>query len=99
MRDWTEAIRRRLASAKLDPVSEAEVVEELAQHLDDRYQELRGNGIPEEECFRRALAELDERDLLAKGVGLTRRSPTPTFGIPANKRGYMPGLVHDFKIA
>ena len=101
MRDWTEAIRRRLASAKLDPVSEAEVVEELAQHLDDRYQELRENGISDEECFHRALAELDQHDLLAKGVSLARRSPapTPTFGIPAYKRGYMPGLVHDFKIA
>jgi hypothetical protein len=38
--DWKDAIRERLASAKLDPVSEADVVEELAQHLDDRYQEL-----------------------------------------------------------
>jgi hypothetical protein len=35
--DWKKAIPERLAPAKLDPMSKAEVVEELAAHLDDRY--------------------------------------------------------------
>jgi predicted permease len=101
MPDWKEPIRERLASAKLDPVSEAEVVEELAQHLEDCYRELRANGILEEECHRRALAELDDRDLLARGVSLAHRPrpSRPTLGIPANKQRYMSGLAHDLKIA
>ena len=101
MPDWKEVIRERLAAAKLDPASDSEVVEELAQHLEDRYQELRANRIPAEECHYRLLAELDDHDLLARGARLAHRPPTPTpaLGIPADKRGYMHGLVHDLRIA
>jgi putative ABC transport system permease protein len=100
MRDWKEAILERLAAAKLDPVSEAEVVEELAQHLGDRYQELRAEGIPEEECHRRLLDELDDGDL-AKRVRLASRAPVPTaaLGFPSAKSGYVYGLVQDLKMA
>jgi len=38
MPDWKKAIRERLAPAKLNPMLGAEVVEELAANLDDRYQ-------------------------------------------------------------
>jgi putative ABC transport system permease protein len=38
--DWQGEIRHRLAGLKLAPVREAEIVEELSQHLDDRYEEL-----------------------------------------------------------
>ena len=41
MPDWRHAIERRLAPLRLAPTREAEVVEELAQHLDDRYEEMR----------------------------------------------------------
>jgi putative ABC transport system permease protein len=101
MPDWKEAIREHLAPAKLDPVSEAEVMEELAQHLEDRYQKLQAEGIADEECRRRALAELDDRDLLAKGVRFARRPPvaTRTLGIPADRKGYVQGVRHDLKIA
>ena len=40
MPDWKEAIRQRLAAAELDSASEIEVVEELTQHLEERYREL-----------------------------------------------------------
>ncbi len=101
MPDWKEAIREHLAPAKLDPMSEAEVVEELAQHLEDRYQELQAKDIADEECRRRALAELDDRDLLTRGVRYARRPPAPTrtLGVPAYRRGYTQGLRHDLKIA
>jgi putative ABC transport system permease protein len=101
MPDWKEAIRKRLAPAKLDPASETEVVEELAQHLEDRFQELRANGIPDEECHRHVLAELDDSDLLAKEARLARRPsiPTPVVGFPADRGGSMYGLMHDLKVA
>ena len=44
MPDWKQEIRQRLASLKLDPTREAEIVEELNQHLKDRYTELRAGG-------------------------------------------------------
>jgi hypothetical protein len=37
---WKEEIRQRLASLNLAPTREAEIVEELAQHIEDRYEEL-----------------------------------------------------------
>ena len=40
MRDWREDVRARLASLRLSPTREAEIVDELSQHLDDRYREL-----------------------------------------------------------
>ncbi len=57
--EWAAEIRARLGRLELPPVREAEIVEELAQHLGDRYAELRAAGEPPEEARRAALAELD----------------------------------------
>jgi putative ABC transport system permease protein len=68
MPDWKEEITRRLASLKLAPAREAEIVEEVAQHLEDRYKELVSGGTTEEGARRMALEELSDEDLLAKGL-------------------------------
>jgi putative ABC transport system permease protein len=44
MPEWTEHLRLRLAFLRLNPAREAEIVEELSQHLDQRYDELRRGG-------------------------------------------------------
>ena len=36
MPDWREEVRRRLRGLSIAPANEAEIVEELAQHLDAR---------------------------------------------------------------
>ena len=41
MPEWTEPLRRRLAQLHLAPPREAEIIEELSQHLEDRFRELR----------------------------------------------------------
>jgi predicted permease len=66
MIDWKPEIRQRLASSKLEPTREAEIVEELSQHLDDRYADLRAEGATEEEARRAALVELSDSKLLAR---------------------------------
>jgi predicted permease len=68
MPDWKEEIARRLASLKLAPAREAEIVEEVTQHLEDRYQELVAGGATEEEARRLALEELSDEELLARGL-------------------------------
>ncbi|MGH9396267.1 MAG: ADOP family duplicated permease [Terriglobia bacterium] len=68
MPDWREEITRRLSSLKLAPVREAEITEELAQHMDDRYDELVSCGAAEDEARRTALEELSDQSLLAKGL-------------------------------
>src|SRR5215510_3525997 len=64
--EWKDEVRRRLAGLKLEPTREAEIVEELAQHLEDRYSELLAGGATDEQATRVALAELSERTVLQR---------------------------------
>jgi predicted permease len=66
MVDWKEEIRHRLAGLNIEPSRDAEIVDELAQHLEDRYSELLGGDATPEEATRAALAELSESELLAQ---------------------------------
>ena len=68
MPDWKKEIRRRLARLKLAPARESEIVEELAQHLDDRYQELLADGASDDAAERLTLAELSENELFARAT-------------------------------
>ena len=77
MPDWRHAIERRLAPLRLAPTREAEVVEELAQHLDDRYEEMRAAGVPDDEARRHALAELDDADLVRELTGIAPPAAEP----------------------
>jgi putative ABC transport system permease protein len=62
--NWKQEIRRRLTELKLEPTRESEIVEELAQHLDDRYAELRAGGATAPEACAAALDELAEHEKL-----------------------------------
>ena len=64
MPDWKKAIRSQLTDAELEPTREAEIVEELAQDLEDRYTALRSSGATEEEAYWAVLDELGDRKLL-----------------------------------
>lgn len=66
MIDWKQEIRHRLAGLKLEPVREIEIVEELSQHLEDRYCELLSSGSTEEGAHGAVLAELSQIDLLTR---------------------------------
>ncbi|HLN00487.1 MAG TPA: ABC transporter permease [Bryobacteraceae bacterium] len=101
MPDWREPIRERLAQLNLSGAREGEVVEELAQHLEDRYQELRTLGASEEEARRLALAELQNDKTLEEQL---RKARLPVHREPAalgsTGRIRMFGtLQHDLRIA
>jgi putative ABC transport system permease protein len=68
MPDWKEEIRRRLSRLSLAPAHEAEIIEELAQHLDDCYEQSLAGGATKEEAYRAALLQLTGSDLLAQGL-------------------------------
>jgi predicted permease len=59
MPDWKSHIRSRLASLRLSPAREAEIAEELAQHLEDRCRELVARGETPEEAAHTARTEFD----------------------------------------
>jgi predicted permease len=71
--EWKQEIRRRLAGLRLEPARENEIVEELAQHLDDRYTESLAGGATPEEAARAALAELSGRGSLEQELRRVER--------------------------
>jgi putative ABC transport system permease protein len=68
MPEWKPEILRRLAPLRLSPGREAEIAEEIEQHLDDRYQELLAAGYSADSASRVALDELKGEDLLARNL-------------------------------
>lgn len=58
MPDFRAEIRRRLPGLNLPPTREAEIVEELSQHLEEQYQDALGRGASEGEARRAVLADL-----------------------------------------
>jgi hypothetical protein len=58
---------------QLTPTREAEIVEELTQHLEDYYAELLAGGATPEDAYRAALAELSESELLARELRQVER--------------------------
>ena len=86
MPDWTHHLRQRLTHLDLDGGREAEIVEELSQHLDERYEELRRHGSSEAEACRVAMDELVDPDSLVEHMRPLRQAQTvelPTPGMPA----------------
>src|ERR1041385_5603393 len=87
MPDWKKEIRQRLSSLKLAPARESEIVEELAQHLDDRYQELLADSMPGAAAERLTLAELSENELFASELRrVERQTPAEPLVIGTNRR-------------
>jgi len=73
MSDWTGCVRSRLAGLHLAPAREAEIVEELSQHLEARYEELRLTTDPGE-ARRLAIEELLGPDALADRMRSLRQA-------------------------
>ena len=63
MPDWRNLIRCRLAGLDIRAVDEIDIVEELAQHVEDRYADLRLSGATDEDAVNGSLEELDGETL------------------------------------
>jgi predicted permease len=85
MPDWTQHVRPRLSGLRLSPTREAEIVEELSQHLEDRYRELIAGGATPDEATQLAIADFSEGNYLARHMAPLRQAHTPapiTAGAP-----------------
>ena len=99
MPDWKQIVRQRLAGNGLDGAREAEIVDEMAQHLEDRYMELRAR-VSEAEAQRMALEEIASDRLIEDLIAARRAAVQPApLGAPAPRAGYLSGLKHDLKTA
>ena len=85
MPDWAPHVRARLASLRLSPTRETEIVDELSQHLEDRYRELIAGGTSPDEATRLALADFQSGNILGQKMASLRQghvtAPT-TLGAP-----------------
>ena len=66
MPDFRVEIRARLAELQLSPVREAEIVEELSQHLEQEYERALSCGASDDEARRQVLEQLNASDLLGR---------------------------------
>jgi len=100
MPDWREELRKRLSRLNLEPAHEAEIVEELAQHLDDVYQRALKSGATEAEAKSAALNELATDDLLQKEMrpSQTTFKEPPVAGGPT-KSNLVADFLHDVRYA
>ncbi len=97
MPDWSRPIRERLAGARLEPAREASVVEELAQHLDDRYAELLAGGASPEAAYRATLGELAGPEFAADLLRTLPRPGVPRTPPPEESAGLLSGLANDLR--
>jgi putative ABC transport system permease protein len=86
MPEWKSEIRARLAALRLDPTRETEIVEELSQHLDDRYADLRGRGLDDAAARATALEELSERGMLERELRAVTQRGAPSLALGGGSR-------------
>jgi predicted permease len=87
MPDWRSEIRRRLAPLALPPTREMEIVEEIGQHLDDRYLRSRALGASDDEAAASAWRELADSDVLGSAIARVESRAPLSLPPPGAERG------------
>ena len=70
---WKAEVKARLAGLSLSPARELEIIEEISQHLQDRYEQELIRGATEEEAQRALLEELNAPELLGRELKQVER--------------------------
>jgi len=99
MHDGKAAVRERLISRHLDPTRHIAVIEELSQHLDDRYRSLVARGASAQKAERSVLQELDEGEALRDELSRAERRAIdrPAPGDPGSR--FLHGVWQDVRYA
>jgi putative ABC transport system permease protein len=74
MHDWQSEVRARLAPLRLKPEREADIVDEISQHLAERYRDATSAGASPDEATRLALAEFRAGNVLAQRIAALRQA-------------------------
>ena len=93
-------IRARLSSVRLSPERETEIVEEMSQHLEDRWRELVAGGASPDEASRLAREVFRGTDVLAQSLAPLRQARWTDPAPPAASRALsLEGLGADLRQA
>jgi predicted permease len=100
MPDFKDDVRLRVTRLNLEPTREAAIVEEMAQHLEQRYEELVAQGASASSARKAVLKDLNqnkwERDLLR----VEKQAPfEPALPAGPGLRGILARLGRDFRYA
>ena len=99
-REWRREIEHRIASLKLSPQQETDLADELAQHAEDRYRELRSRGVSAEEARATLLREIDDEDgLAARLADVVIRDASSRPPIGTSRTGFFGGIRQDIRYA
>jgi hypothetical protein len=90
MPDWNGLIRERLGSLNLSAAVQNDVVEELAAHLEDLYEEQIAAGVRPSEAMQVALGEVDSWQPLARDI---ERSKQESIMNKRTKQLWIPALI------
>jgi hypothetical protein len=94
MPDWRELVRQRLGGIDLAENEAAEVVEELANHLEETYRTHLGQGVTEQAAMQLALQEAGDWGKMRRQIESSRKKE-----LPMNKRVsqfWLPALLTIF---
>jgi hypothetical protein len=91
MPDFKDEVRQSIAELNLSPEREVEIVEELSQDLEERFEKALSEGVSEEKAKQLALQELVEPDSLGaqlKRVKMPSRSPSLAIGATKTRQRF-----------
>lgn len=100
--DWNTLLRARLAHLSLSAEREAEIIEEMSQHLEQRHEELQAQGLSEADALAQAMREIVAPDTLTQELASLRQSqrpePPPAAGAAASG-SFWRDLWQDLRLA
>jgi predicted permease len=100
MHDWQSEVRARLAPLNLKPEREADIVEEISQHLAERYREATSAGASPDEATSLALAEFRAGNVLAQRIAALKQAyPPASVTAGASTGRLLADLGHDLRYA
>ena len=97
--NWRDEVAKRLASLRLPPEREAEIIDELSGHLEDDLRRLRASGVDESEALEIALEELNGKPALAEAIRSTERKAPAEITLGTPKSGPVGDFWRDLRYA
>jgi len=91
MRDWHKLVSEHLGGLNLEAHERAEVIEELADHLEEAFAEFRRQGLSEEGAAKRCLREFNDWYELGRKIQSARRKENVMYNRVTQL--WLPGLV------
>lgn len=100
MRDWKRYVKEQLPPLGLRPERESEIVEELAQQLEQAYQSALTSGAAPEDAEARAVRQVGDWDELARSIRTAERpeQPAEILGAPTGS-SRLAGVAGDLRYA